>query len=179
MNKFITGFVLGAVAGSAIAYYILKEHFERITQEEINSVKKVFANRGTSIQEEKKEIEEYKNELEKNQYVNYSNIGRNKMEKETQVEKPYVISPDDFGELDGYEQISLTYYADGVLTDDNNEPIEDVEATVGTDSLQQFGEYEEDSVFVRNDRLKCDYEILSDYRKYSDVVNTTPHHEED
>ena len=38
---------------------------------------------------------------------------------------------------------------------------------VGMESLTHFGEYEDDSVFVRNDRLKCDYEILMDERTYS------------
>ena len=92
--------------------------------------------------------------------------------------KPYVIPPDEFDELDGYEVISLTYYADGVLTDDYNEPVEDVENTVGSDSLTHFGEYEDDSVFVRNDNLKVDYEILADMRKYSDVVKIDPHRAE-
>ena len=41
---------------------------------------------------------------------------------------------------------------------------------VGEESLNHFGEYEDDSVFVRSDRLKCDYEILLDQRNYSDVV---------
>lgn len=82
---------------------------------------------------------------------------------------PYVISPDEFGQDESYETISLTYYADGVLADDDDEMVEDVENLVGFDSLNHFGEYEDDSVFVRNDRLKCDYEILLDHRKYTDV----------
>ena len=46
--------------------------------------------------------------------------------------------------------------------------IEDVEGTVGTDSLTHFGEYEDDSVFVRNDEKQIDYEILLDSDKYYD-----------
>ena len=74
-----------------------------------------------------------------------------------------------------HEQISLTYYADGVLADENDEVIEDVEDAVGIDSLNHFGEYEDDSVFVRNDARKCDYEILLDQRTYSEVVEDMPH----
>ena len=84
-------------------------------------------------------------------------------------EKPYVISPDEFGEFEDYEKISLIYYNDGVLTDENNEIVDDINEIVGEDSLKHFGEYEEDSVFVRNDKLKCDYEILYDLRKYKNV----------
>ena len=53
-------------------------------------------------------------------------------------------------------------YEDGELVDA-------ADAIIGEGSLERFGEYEEDSVFVRNDRLKCDYEILLEPRKfYSD-----------
>ena len=48
--------------------------------------------------------------------------------------------------------------------------VDDIEETVGIDSLTHFGEYEDDSVFVRNDERKCDYEILLDDRDYEDCV---------
>ena len=69
---------------------------------------------------------------------------------------------------DRYETESLTYYSDGVLTDEYDNPIEDIERLVGSDALTHFGEYEDDSVFVRNDDLKTDFEILKDYAKYYD-----------
>ena len=85
--------------------------------------------------------------------------------------KPYVISPEEFGDnVDDYELISLNYYEDGVLADDWDEPIEDIDKVVGKDSLTHFGEYEDDSVYVRNDRLKCEYEILMRVGKFADKV---------
>ena len=92
---------------------------------------------------------------------------------------PYVITPEEFGELKEYETIELTYYADFVLADNRNNPIEDVDDVIGLDSLDHFGEYEDDSVFVRDDERKIDYQILLDPRKYSDVVNKKPHPTED
>lgn len=86
-------------------------------------------------------------------------------------DKPYVISPEDFGEYEDYETISLTYYKDKVLTDELNEIVEDIEETVGEESLNHFGEYEDDSVFVRNDSKRCDYEILLVDQFYSDVYS--------
>lgn len=82
--------------------------------------------------------------------------------------KPYVISPDEFGETD-YKIISLNYYADNVLTDEFDNIIDDVEGTVGEASLDTFGEYEDDTVFVRNDQLEIDYEICADLRAYSEI----------
>ena len=57
--------------------------------------------------------------------------------------------------------------------------VDNVDDVVGVDSLTHFGEYEEDSVFVRNDLLQTDYEILRDPRKYSDVVGDSPHQVEE
>lgn len=119
-------------------------------------------------------------------YVNYSNTGdepvkkTEKIEEEKKVddvERPYVIDPKYFDEYDDYNAINLTLYADGVLVDDStNEPVEDVDETVGLDNLNHIGEYEEDAVHVRNDKLRCDYEILCDAKRYSEVV---PHPAED
>ena len=61
---------------------------------------------------------------------------------------------------------------------EDDEKVEDVDNVVGLESLAHFGEYEDDSVFVRNDRLKCDYEILLDQRTYSDVIKQRPHQTE-
>ena len=86
-----------------------------------------------------------------------------------------MISPEEFGEFEEYEKISLTYYADQVLTDENDEEVDNVEECVGVESLNHFGDYEDDSVFVRNDRLKCDYEILLDQRNYTSIHEKIPH----
>lgn len=83
-------------------------------------------------------------------------------------ERPYVIDPLTFGD-DDYETETLTYYADGVLTDEWDNIIENVDDLVGEESLTHFGEYEEDSVHVRNDLLKTDFEILRDLRTFSEV----------
>ena len=91
----------------------------------------------------------------------------------------YIIRPDEFGEYDDYDAISLTYYADHILTDEDDEIVEDIEDKIGFDALSHFGEYEEDSVFVRNDRIKCDYEILLDQRKYSEVEHYNEYQMED
>lgn len=86
-------------------------------------------------------------------------------------EEPYVISPDELGEYTGYTVIELTYYADHVLADDMDEKIDCPTEIVGRTALDSFGRYEEDSVCVRNDRKKCDYQILLDCRNYSDVMS--------
>lgn len=192
-NKLIfsLAFIAGAVAGSVTTWHLLKDKYEELAQEEIDSVKEVFAKREQerkdnavkktvaegikNVGSNKPELKEYAEKLKKTGYVRYSDIGNDEDTEPVEQDAPYVIPPEQFGDNDDYDQISLTYYADSVLADDNDEIIEDVEETVGFESLNHFGEYEDDSVFVRNDARKCDFEILLDQRTYSEVCRKTPH----
>lgn len=72
---------------------------------------------------------------------------------------PVIINPDEYGDDETYAQISLYYTTDGVLIDENNEVFEDLEALC-SDFEEHFDEYEADSVCMRNDRLRCYYEVL-------------------
>lgn len=184
-GKIIFSFIAGAALSAAVSWRYFKTKYERIAQEEIDSIREYYRTTRGEIDEmhehvddnvakaiaqgasKKKIVTEYADILARESYVEPSVTESMKKEAET-MSVPYVIAPEEFGERDNYETISLTYYADGVLTDDFDEPIEDVEAIVGEESLTHFGEYEDDSVFVRNDKLKTDYEILADSRKYSD-----------
>ena len=87
---------------------------------------------------------------------------------------PYVIAPYDFGEIDGYHMIELTYYADDVLEDDSYCIVNDRDELIGRTALNTFGEYEEDAVFVRNERLRTDFQILRDYRTYAEARSISP-----
>ena len=90
--------------------------------------------------------------------------------KEDMKDKPYVISPDEF-DTNGYDIVTLVCYSDKVVTTYNTGDAisnEEVDKLVGLDSLSHFGEYEEDSVYVRNDERKIDYEILRDEDPYYD-----------
>ena len=88
--------------------------------------------------------------------------------------EPYVIEPIEFGELDGYKTFELTYYEDGILEDENYEIVRNPEEILGPDALGSFGEYEDDSVFVRNERLCADFQILKDYRTYDEARSIGP-----
>lgn len=181
---FLAAFLSGAAVGAVVAWRYAREKYERIAQEEIDSVKETFARMENERKgdmavktvaesgkdSEKPSITEYAAILQRNGYVG----GKSNEDKEP-VETIYVIPPEEFGEDEDYERISLTYYSDSVLADENEEMLEDVEDAVGFDSLNHFGEYEDDSVYVKNDIRKCYYEILLDERNYSDVIKHMPH----
>lgn len=86
-------------------------------------------------------------------------------------EAPYIISHSEFHGNDlEYQQSTITYYAgDAVLADEQDEPIEDVDATVGLNNLTRFGEFSDGQycVYVRNDARGIDYQILGSDGKYA------------
>lgn len=179
MNKTATTvmtFIFGAAAGVAATWKFFEEKYARIAQEEIDSVKEVFSKRDKKDDapkskpvEEKKESSEpvfSRSEVNKaREIIDYSGYSTPQPEN-IEEPKPYVIPPEAFGELEeeGYTNVSLTFCSDQIVIDDNNDILEDVNDVIGFDSLSHFGEYEDDAVYVRNDKLHCDYEILLDQR---------------
>ena len=99
-------------------------------------------------------------------YILSNRLENEKLSEDSLLPMPYEITPNEFGDID-YEQIELVLFADGVLADgDSYEKVEDVNGMIGKENLTKFGHYEPDRVCVRNDRLKCDYEIIRDERIY-------------
>lgn len=187
----ILWFTAGAAIGVAVTHKYFKTKYERIAQEEIDSVKRAFSesqqseptegsteNDGASAPNPE-EVAAY-NAIVTQQGYSDSDAPVKSVGKEVEgVSRPYVISPADFDTEDDYEAYSLTYYEDGVLADEQNNPIENVDEMVGLDSLNHFGEYEDDAVHVRNDAMQCDFEILRDLRNYSDVFRSGPRPDSD
>ena len=193
-------FVIGAAIGAGVTWKLTKIKYKAIADEEIASVKKAYhtaneinsSNTVTSNEvvkandvEEKVKCAVSKEELEKQEIVSkeYANIvtesgySGKKLKTDEDYPRPYVISPDEFAGDYEFDTVDVTYFADGVLCDENDVPLEDIENTIGNDAVRHFGEYENDAVYVRNERLKCDYEILRDERKYADLKRNRPKEE--
>jgi hypothetical protein len=171
----LTAFIFGLAIGSIATATLIKNRYEQLVQEEVDSIKEVLLKEFKKPKKDDRaidEVREYKERVTKSGYMNYASYAR---DEQKQTIEPYIIKPEEFGEIDDYETISLHYYADGVLADDCDELVEDVEEVVGVDFFSHFGEYEDDSVFVRNDRLSCDYEILLDSHTYSEVLDSKPY----
>lgn len=171
----IVAFILGAAVGSVITWKLIETKYEQIAKEEIDSYREIKeANREEKDDSERKiatviTTDKVKDES-MSEYLKKADNYNTTTEEETEMDKPYVIHPDDVGELEDYDVVTLTHYADGVLADDlDDEMIEDVDDLVGADYAEHFGEYEEDSVFIRNEKYQTDYEICRDNRNYSDV----------
>ena len=123
------------------------------------------------------ELEEEEYQADLIEYEDIANIykegGADNMPT-SESREPYMIEPIEFGELDGYKTFELTYYEDGILEDEDYEIVRNPEEILGPDALGSFGEYEDDSVFVRNERLCADFQILKDYRTYDEARSIGP-----
>ena len=80
----------------------------------------------------------------------------------------YVITPDQFvNECPFFDKITLEYFKDGILADAlTEEIIEDIDSCIGKKSLEKFGEYEENVVYVRNEKRNSDYEVIHQDRPF-------------
>lgn len=189
LNSFLF-FAAGAAIGSVVTWKFIKTKYEQLAQEEIDSVKAVYCPHEDEPESETSDnniekgyvpnttdLNSYGETLASQGYTDYANakdgvVNTTKpVEEVDDVERPYVISYEEFGELDNYNIVSLMYFNDGVLTDSQYEPVEDADSIIGLESLEHFGDEEDDSVFVRNDKRKTDYEILKDERNYADLLD--------
>lgn len=192
-------FAAGAVAGSLVTWKYLTTKYDRLIQEEIDSVKESFGklhdandcDEATDDAEDElgrpvppvedpdedpqghmQRLYEYESEIKRLQYASAGN--REEGGGEPVILAPYVISPDNYGD-DGYETSMLTYYSDGVLEDDYWNIIDNVEDVVGSDFMNHFDEYTEDVVYIRNEEMKTDFEITRDKRTYKESQAESPY----
>lgn len=203
---FATGAVIGSVAtwfAIKTKYeQIAQEEIDSVKEEygrliksrkkEIEAVRKVVeANRDSESKEEEDDEDDGDSNYEQTM-IDYNNIastykgssneendkeGDNKVEDEVPyINGPYVITPDQFGDEPSYSSQPLDYFADGVLADGWGVKL-DIEETIGEDALNHFGDYEDDVVYVRNERTEIDYEVSKDPRRYDEVQHLNPYYE--
>ena len=188
-------FTAGVAVGSLVTWRYFKSKYEVVEDEIEEKTEEPEGETETEDEDpevseskmsyKKPPLKEYVKMVEDNGYVPKTHMEEVEEEiangkwDDKDVYEPYIIRPEEYGELHAYETLSLNYYADGVLTDELDNPIEDVESLVPADFADHFGEYEDDVVHVRNDNLECDYEILRDLRKFTDVVGEYPYPTED
>ena len=196
-QKFINvlAFTVGAAIGSAVTWKIMKNRCERFIREEVDAFKADWSNMtqedGVDYKTDTEEDDETEEELDEdgdpyeygdralstyhnivNRYKDYDEKGGG--EEVSYVNGPYVIEPEEFadGNFD-HECHCITYYADGVLADDWYVVL-DIEETIGEDALEHFGDFVNDVVHVRNERLHADYEVTKDPRNFADIVADDP-----
>ena len=184
----------GVFIGGFLTWDFFKTKYEKIADEEIASVKETFEHReprpdkNYNVEEVPKGNDAYINVspgvaeriiqiIDSNGYRNYSNA-KIEIEKkggtaDMELKQPYVITPEQYEDNVDYTKVSLTWYNDEVLEDDWGNVL-DPDDVIGSEALKTFGQYEKDSVFVRDDDEQIDYEVLLDTRSYKETYGHDP-----
>jgi hypothetical protein len=162
---FGSGVILGAFIGVSLAG--MKDGLEEVYEEE----------ELRAIDEEEPELAGQKLVPLQNRYRKITtryNGGLEIDEPVRDTEYPYVISIEEFSEeRDDFDKISLSFYdVDRVLTDENEDVITDIDSVIGTEALSRFGVVSEnpDVVYVRNEQLSTDYEIICIHDSYAEAI---------
>ena len=158
MNNKILIFSLGVAVGAVTSWFVARERYKKIADDEIASVKEVF-------QRKKKEDAELAEENKT--YCGLVDTYDTESADDDVVEdkddlKPYIIEPEEYGNKVENECTVLMWYGDDILTDTYGVNVDDIDNTVGREFIDHFGDNPEESdvVYVRNDRLEMDYQIL-------------------
>lgn len=198
-----TNFLINLViftAGLGTGYFAGKKKFEKKADDEIESVKESLQNYYNNRKDipakpkvkvkikEKANISNNKT-INESEYVDYSAPYRGTNEKpiksadkeeyiseesKRKCEIPkYILDETEFGSSE-YEAVSLYFFADNVLADDDFNIINNIENFLGDEAADILLNHKcDDSLFVRDDNLKVDYEVIIDERTYSNrYVNT-------
>lgn len=172
-NNWFIFFSAGVVAGGVVGYYICKKKYHIVKIEEASEPVKV------DKAVVKKEAEEKIYEASYKKHEVDGDEDWDEAEKVNPVEPemvPYVISPDSYvTEHDDYAKIVLHYYEDNEVLeyeeynlDKGDDHFADIGSTIGHDAVNHFGEFEKDTVYVRNEALGNDYEVLLEHCAYDE-----------
>ena len=187
LNNIVT-FLAGSIFGSVVTYYITKKYFSKKHEEDLLTAEERGYRNAVNDKTIADEI------IEKHGYLAREDFGipdpsllegldvappnENDEPAALPSENPYVIDIMEYGEMDDYDEINLTLYADGVITDENDDIIENPEELIGKDNYEYLKSdgltINGETMFIRNDIRKCDYEVVASYMSYHDIVEDYP-----
>lgn len=188
MNKVINGiifFTIGAATGSAVTFKVIKDKYAEYANQEIEAVRIRYQKEAEDEKERRMASDVNRNKPDLMADYGAAFVDRGPTvpvreekkveepveEEKEEVEGPVIIAPNELGDIEDYKIIELTYYDDDILAEGNDICDEKwINNHLGsTDVLDSFGQYEDDSVYIRNDDLGCYYEILRSEDTYYNV----------
>jgi hypothetical protein len=183
-NKGLVLFLMGGVMGCAAMYlYMTRKHEEGLldledirmgTSEDVESERRPYESPECKDEETSIPVPEKILVMRDQTYkkiVTKYNKGSDVIMSKHVVNKPHVIDIEEFSEgMPEYDKCTIWWYqGDGILADENEEIIENLEPVIGSVNLVA-GNTEGDNnvIYVRNDSLEIDYEVICTNDNYSD-----------
>lgn len=170
--KIVLAFLVGGGIGAFISHKVtiknaekeIEEYFKEInkqvSEEFENSERRIPVETGEILQMPNRPMGVYTKSNKKQ--VNYSKTP----ESETSIQ---TITQEEFMKDALFDKISFSYYNDGVLVDVNSAILDiDMDAVLGNIHIDDFKDSLEHPgiLYIRNRRLKADYEITREYENY-------------
>lgn len=153
-----------------------KPKTEEVQKEEVKEAKEF-----SKINQNKDDLSEMSKKVkEENPRFDYSTPAPNEAKREVDpyIEEDFEIEPEDFGERseEDYDVIRLLFLADKKLVYENGiefEPVEEPQRKIGKEAMNilRNGTIDNSVLYVRNNRLKIDYEIIWDDRTSNDGIS--------
>lgn len=165
-------FFAGAVIGFGVSTLFFKKKYEQKALDDIREAREIFhaknrqsrekedADTNMEIEPDEETVREYNDVVQKTNYnLQYQAEPLKEIDHDAE---PYVISPEEYGEIDEYTTIEAVYYEDGSLIDSKTGEEYNISETIGGDAINHFGEYEDDAVYIRNDHQQAYYAVFTD-----------------
>lgn len=203
MNKLlpIATFVGGALVGAIVGWSAHKKKYEGQLEAETESIRKTYEKKYVKVpktdlpkvedtadmsEEEFKDYVDQRVEAKKEyhkitaQYQPEGKVATPDMTLEERVAAQLeLIYAEDYGaEQDTgetYDCIELMWFKDDRLATDAEMELLDVATNVGWDAIDQFDKTGLSTVYVRNHRLKVDYEVFKYDGTYEELLGERPH----
>ncbi len=174
-NKSIVAFVAGAAIGAYGTWTYAKKYFNDMIDETVKKYSACEAEDQPKIEskpeteeEEDEPAEEEDSDPEKTKY--HKAVKEYAKTKDESKKGPYIIDADEFRDGTMDTCVTYSYFEDGVVTDEYDNIVEDVDEAIGEDFVNHFDD--DDVVYVRNEERRCDYEILREGFTYNDPPQT-------
>lgn len=182
---YILSFLAGGLVGAIVAYKFAYDKAEEASDIEIEEMRQYFLNKDKNTvtvkkatdaaeksrqSQNKPSVVELVNVKDKpdTQKVNYTTYSEEVPEDVNITAEPTLVSEDEFGEIQSYNRVNLTYYDDLILADDSTMRTfkkTEIDQAVGREALDRLNDVDE--VFVRNDRTRTYYNIVNSDLEYA------------
>lgn len=167
---------LGTIIGSVATYILMRKHCEEYIHEELRLAKEHEHNRRNTVKDKTTEAPESKKE---SSFVALSNDTSQKIAKAApptdygayskgkEERMTSLITSERFAiEEPDFEKISLSFYEkEGILADTYGD-IVDIDSSIGMKAVSYFEMLHQDVIYIRNENLKIDYEIVLEHDSY-------------
>ena len=180
--------LLGAAVGCVASYFILKKVFKEQADKEANEIIKYYKDKGYSpikkkdeeeIEAENETVEETEKKVETPaqlhnhriiEKMNYNSLSDKKTKDNNDIS---IITPEQYANDRSYDKVVLEYYTDDCqLADIQGERYDgDLPVDVVKNHLKDFGEYEDDMLYLRLEKISTDFEIARQDASLGDFLD--------